>query len=143
MQQYPKKRRVVKGPSKNELRAARGDRDEKNRARSGVLRQRFPRVERLELDLRLETPAGTTLEHSHKLIGRDDSLTLDVPCLGGCGGGLFLLTEAVEAMLQAGTETRDSMAICQAASYADARTPCGTKLYYQINVDYTAEPAAE
>jgi hypothetical protein len=130
-----RKRRVPHGPSKSELRSARNENAELDKTRTGTLHQRFPEVSRLQLDLRLETPMGAILEQRKRLVALEESLQLDVPCPGGCGGGHFLLTEAVEALLASAAETRAGMAICQAASYADPQVPCGTKLYFQIDVE--------
>ena len=84
----------------------------------------------------METSTGTVLEHSERRLTPAESLLLDIPCPGGCGNGVFLLKNAVETVLQAGQELREGMGICQASSYQDPKLPCGTKLYYRINVRY-------
>src|SRR2546423_1322843 len=100
MQIQRKKRRPARGPSKNELRAARGQQEHAQRTQTGTLRQRFPDASQLELDLRVEAASGATLEETHRQIGLDEPLALNVSCPGGCGGGEFLLTDAVETLLQ-------------------------------------------
>ena len=131
-----KKRRVAHGPSKNELRAARNEQLALEKTRAGTLRQRFPQVGLLHLDLRLETPTGAVLDQVRRDVGLDEPLLLNVGCPSACAGGHFLLTEAVENLIAASTETREGMALCQAASYADPQYPCGTKLYYKITLRY-------
>ena len=79
---------------------------------------------------------GVTLEEIRRKIGPDETLLIDVPCQGACGNGVFLLKEAVEALLEAGQEHREGMGLCQGVSYIDPKLPCSTKLYYRIDVTY-------
>ena len=137
MDTHRKKRRPAPGLSKSELRASRADTEQRRRSQTGSLRERYPQATRLNLELRLESVAGATLDAINRTVDPDEPLLFNVPCPGGCGGGHFLLTEAVEALLQGGQETREGMAICQAASYADPRAVCGTKLYYRITIQYS------
>ena len=141
MPPFYKKRRVAHGPSKNELRAARGENDARAKARATILGDRFPLVDRIDLDLNLEAVSGATLEHTRRSLAPTDNLLLDIPCPGGCGGGQFLLTEAVERMIDQQQESREGLAICQAASYNDPRNACGTKLRYSIQVHSHEDPA--
>jgi len=139
MQSYTKKRRAPHGPSKNELRSARAQQDERQRTQTGSLRQRFDYVKKLDIDLKLETTSGAILDQVRRTISLDEPLLLDVPCAGGCSNGVFLLTEAIETLLKKEQETRDGIAYCQAPSYADTRTPCGTKLTYRISIQYDGD----
>jgi hypothetical protein len=138
MQPNYRKRRVPHGPSKNELRSARNERDEAQRDRSGSLRQRFPHVTALDLTARQESLAGATLDTIARSVALDEPFMLDIECLGGCGGGVFLLTDAVQELIRQRNEGREGMAICQAASYAGPGKTCGTKLQYQISISYDA-----
>jgi len=140
MQPNYRKRRVPHGPSKNELRSARNERDQVERSRSGSLRQRFPEVNSLELQAHLESPAGATLDTITRRVAADEPFQLDIECLGGCGGGVFLLTDAVQEMIRNHVESREGLAICQATSYAGPGKPCGTKLQYQISIRYDEPP---
>jgi hypothetical protein len=134
-----RKRRIVHGPSKSELRAARNERAELQKTRTGTLNQRFPTVNHLQIDLRLESPTGNTLDQFSRMTTADEPLKLDVQCPSTCGGGSFSLVEAVENTVQAAKESQEGMSICQTASYADSRLPCGTKLYYRISIQYKGE----
>src|SRR5438445_9891202 len=129
-----RKRRAPHGPSKNELRAARHEEAQIQKDRAGTLRQRLPQVGGLELDLRLEAPAGMVLDHITRIVGPDEPLQFDVPCPSTCGGGRFSLMEAVEQALNSTEATHEGLSICQMASYMDSRSPCGTKLHYQITI---------
>jgi hypothetical protein len=131
-----RKRRPPQGPSKNELKVSRNESQEAQKARAGTLRERFPNVHRLHLEYRMETDAGAVLEQSSRDIGPEEALLLDVECQGGCGNGKFLLTEAIESLLQAGMENKEGMGLCQASSYKDPKLPCGTKLYYHFTAQY-------
>ena len=110
--------------------------EEQQKALAGILAERFPRVQELELELRMETPWGAVLEHSKRKIGLTESLHLDATCLGGCSDGVFPLRNAVEKILQADQESHEGMGICQAASARDPELPCNTKLIYRMNVRY-------
>src|SRR4051812_21535968 len=119
MAQPYKKRRHAPSPNKNELKISRTESAENSRVTAGTLRERFPRVRRLRLETRMETPSGAILDQADRWIAPDERLFLDVPCQGGCSNGLFLLTEVVSALLSSDSETRDGMGLCQAVSYQD------------------------
>jgi hypothetical protein len=131
-----RKRRVAHGPNKNELKVSRSESEARDRQRAGTLRERFPDVQRLQIEYRMETASGAILTEANRQVAPDEILLLDIQCEGGCGNGQFLLTNAIEALLQNHTEQKDGLAICQATSYQDARVPCGTKLYYRFSADY-------
>jgi len=138
MPQQPirRKRRPNQGPSKNELRSSRNESQAQQKARSGSLRENYPQVRKVHIEFRLETVTGAVLEKISRGISLDEALMLDIPCQGGCGNGVFLLTDAIGSLLQANSEKRDGMALCQASSYSDSNVPCGTKLIYSLNAEY-------
>jgi len=134
-----KKRRAPHGPSKNELRAARNERLQIQKDRAGTLRQRFPQVSGLSLDVRFESPTGNALDHFTRSLGPDEPLQFEFPCPSTCGGGRFSLLEAVELALNSTQTVHEGLNICQTPSYMDSRTPCGTKLYYRISIKNKGE----
>jgi hypothetical protein len=91
------------------------------------------------MDLRMEAPSGTILEHVQRVIDPDEPFQLDVPCPNACGNGHFDLMEAMENALASNKETAEGLSLCEAASYADPRVPCGAKLFYQMTVRYKTE----
>jgi len=131
-----RKRRPNTGPSKNELRSSRNEQEARQKAYASNLRDQFPTVARVHIEFRLETINGAILESVSRDIDRNEPLLLDIECQGGCGNGVFLLTDAISSVLRNNAENRDGMATCQAASYNDARVPCGTKLVYNIAAQY-------
>jgi len=132
-----RKKRPHQGPNKNELKVSRGEAESRAKQQAGTLRERFPQVSRLEVRLRMITPADAVLEETRRVIGADEALLLDVPCLGGCGNGLFLLMEVLQKMLSSSEESHEGLGICQGVSYMDPRNICGTKLYYHIEATYS------
>ena len=136
----PKYRRRRPGQTlnKNELKVSRGAQEEQLRSRAGTLRQRFSYVQRLNVNLKMETASGAILNESTRAIGPDEVLTLDIACEGACGNGMFLLKDAVEDLLKTRRETREGLALCQARSYMDPALLCGTKLYYRLDAAYDA-----
>ena len=131
-----KRRRMGRQPSKNELKVSRRQQEEQQKVLAGTLAERFPRVQELELELRMETPWGATLENSKRKIGLTESLHLDATCLGGCPDGIFPLRSAIEKILQAEQESHQGMGICQSTSARDPELPCNTKLMYSVTVRY-------
>jgi hypothetical protein len=129
-----RKRRPNAGPNKNELKISRGEAVVRERERAGTLRQRFPDVQKLELGYRMLTAEDAVLEERKRVLGMDDPLQLDIACQGGCGNGLFLVTEAALALLASTREHHEGLGICQGTSYKDARLPCGTRLFYKLDV---------
>ena len=138
MPPFQKKRRRNTGhqPSKNELKVSRRQYEEQQKAQAGTIQDRFPRVQELELEMRMETPWGATLEHSKRKMALTDSLHLDATCLGGCPDGVFPLRNAIEKVLQEEKESHQGMGICQASSARDPDLPCNTKLMYSVTVRY-------
>ncbi|HVO33298.1 MAG TPA: hypothetical protein VMU17_05225 [Elusimicrobiota bacterium] len=132
-----RKRRIIHGPNKNELKVSRSEAETRAREQAGTLRERFPTVRRLEVDVRMVTAADVILEQFKRVIGADEPLLLNLPCQGGCGNGEFLLSDAIENMLGAQRDHHEGMGICQGTSYRDPTQPCGTKLYYRIDVSYS------
>ena len=48
--------------------------------------------------------------------------------------------EAVERVLAAAQESHEGMGICASSSGRDPDAPCGTKLFYRVDVTYAPEP---
>jgi hypothetical protein len=130
-----RKRRPSAHPNKNELKISRSESAQRSKASAGTLRERHPEVRRLHVEMRMESTAGAILDQANRNIGMDEPLLLDVTCQGGCGNGVFLLSDVIGTVLSSGQESREGMGLCQAASYKDPNLPCGTKFYYRVVVD--------
>ncbi len=128
------RRRAKPGPSKNELKVNQERSREKMLEQSGKLGDRYPQVQSLEISWQMKTPEGALLGQEKKLVKAGDPLLFDVPCEGGCGNGLFLLTDVVNDLLARGGEQHQGRGTCRAASYKNAAMPCGVELSYQIKV---------
>ena len=131
-----RKRRIIQGPTKNELKVSRAERAAIEKTRAGTLQDRFPQARRLQVQWRMETNSGAVLENVRREVRPDEAMLFDVSCQGGCGNGLFLLGQAVEALLQSNQESREGMVLCQGVSYNDPKQPCGTKLYFGVHAEY-------
>jgi hypothetical protein len=131
-----RKRRIAAHINKNELKISRNEAEKKSIESAGTLRNRFPQVQKLQISQRMESVSGAVLEETIKEVGLDESLILNVPCQGGCSGGVFLLTDAVIAAITSGQEQRDGMGLCQMSSYRDPTLPCSTKFYYRVILQY-------
>jgi hypothetical protein len=131
-----KRRRPGQQPNKNELKVSRRQIEDQERAQAGTLQERFPTVRHLELQWRMETPWGAILENFKRPITLTEPLLLDAACLGGCSDGLFPIKSAVERIVQNAQEMHEGMGICQSGSGQDPNVPCGTKLFYRVDVSY-------
>jgi hypothetical protein len=134
-----RRRRVRHGPSKNELRAKRNEKAVAEEARIGALRQRFPTLSRILLDLRMEGATGIPMGQDSKIVGLDEPFNALFPCPSSCGNGQFDLMIALDSALTMEKDSQEGMEICQAASYMDPRTLCGTKLYYRFTFEYQTQ----
>jgi hypothetical protein len=139
MPQNYRKRRHAASENKNELKISRNEDQRRRLASSGTLRERYPNVRSLAINMRMESVSGAVLDSSERTVGLDEPLDFNVPCQGGCSGGVFLLSDAIAAALSTGQEQRDGLGICQMSSYRDPTVPCSTKFYYRVTVDYAAE----
>lgn len=137
-----RKRRKPNGPSKNELRAARHEKADLMRTHAGTLQQKFPNVAHLELNLRMEGASGVALGQEFRTIGLEEPLDLRIPCPSTCGNGQFNLLDALEESIASSKESDEGLRICQAVSYMNSQTACGTKLYYRFTIDYKGEQHA-
>ena len=131
-----KRRRPGHQPNKNELKVSRRQVEEQERAQAGTLQERFPRVRRLSVEWRMETPWGAILENNKREVALTEPLLFDAPCLGGCPDGVFPLKNAVEKILQEAKELHEGMGICQSSNGRDPDQPCGTKLFYRVDAQY-------
>jgi hypothetical protein len=127
-----RKRRITAKPNKNELKASRHEAEQRSRDSADTLRSRYPQVRSLSVQFRMESPSGAVLEESNRALGLDEAILLDVPCQGGCSGGVFKLTDAIVTALNAGQDSREGMGLCQASSYRDPTLPCGVKFLYKL-----------
>jgi hypothetical protein len=135
-----KRRRPGHQPNKNELKVSRRQIEEQERAQAGTLQERYPNVRQLRLEWRMETPWGAILENTKRQVELTEPLLFDAHCLGGCPDGIFPLKSAVERVLAAAQESHEGMGICASSSGRDPDAPCGTKLFYRVDVTYAPEP---
>jgi hypothetical protein len=128
------RRRAKPGPSKNELKVRHEANREKMVEQSGTLTERYPQVKGFEISWLMKTPEGAVLGQGTRRVKPDEPLMFDVPCDGGCGNGLFLLTDAVHDFLGRGAEQHQGRGTCRAASYRNAAVPCGVELTYTLKL---------
>lgn len=137
-----RKRRKPNGPSKNELRSARHEKNDLSRMHAGTPRQKFPGVSGLRLDIRMEGSSGIPLGEETIAIGLDEPLDLQIACPSTCGNGQFNLLDALTDAVQSSKEVAASFLLCQSPSYMDARIACGTKLHYRFTITYQEKQSA-
>lgn len=139
MPQNYKKRRIIHGPSKNELRVARNEREDAARNRAGTLRQAFPNIISIQLDYSLKSPAGMPLDEGSRKLDLDEPLILEIACPSTCGNGKFSIADKLEAAVSSGQEVVEGEENCDAVSYMDPQAECGTALHYEFSIEYKGE----
>src|SRR4051794_12932215 len=104
-----RKRRIHAAVNKNDLKVSSQESERKQLASAGTLRSRFPQVRALRIEYRMEATTGAILDQADRAIGLDEPLLLNVPCPGGCSGGVFALADAINATLASDQENREGM----------------------------------
>jgi hypothetical protein len=132
---YFKKRRGSQGPSKNEEKLIRAKRNENAARLAGVLRSRFPAIQRLRIHLTF-LDGQRVLDEKDLSLGPLEAAVFSVPCPGRCGRGVFdfgsKIAETVNAMLP----LSESSAKCSALLYAASPVPCGCEIRCRMEIDY-------
>ena len=135
MAQY-RKRRIAPGPNKNEEKVRRSQEAETRARSAGLLRDRFPTVDRLALDLTVTAPQDGSTEHLKRDIGAENGCEFTVPCPGRCGRGVFDVTEMVTAAVEARNPQAQAGAVCQEPFLPGLPDVCGVKLDCRLEVTF-------
>lgn len=108
--------------------------------RSGLLRERFPVVQRLSVRLNFSTPQQHALDQETRSFGPADPCDFSATCPGRCGGkGSFDLAAKINAVVE-GRQTRaEGSGVCQEPLYAGASDVCGFRLSCVIEVNYAGD----
>jgi len=131
-----RKRRSPRGPSKNALKIARSEAEKRKIEQSPTFGQQFPNVRQLEIFWAMKTETGALIADSRTTLKRDKPLLMDLKCEGGCGKGIFQLTDAIKNGLQNNRESYAGVGTCAAASYKDPLKRCGAVLDYTVRAVY-------
>lgn len=132
-----RKRRANAGPNKNEEKIRRGQEAESRARQAGVLRERFPGLSGLTLELTATHPQSGQSDRETRVIAADGACAFTVPCPGRCGRGTFDLTEMVTAAVEARRAEAQASAVCQEPFVPGLPDPCGYKLECRLEARYS------
>lgn len=136
---YRKKRRHKPGPSKNEMKVWRGREAERQVRSAGTLRERFPWVQKLTVQLDFFTPQQLLLEKESRMFGPPDPCLFSAPCPGRCGGrGSFDLAAKVQAVVESRQPQGTGAGVCRELLYPGSAEICGFRLQCRIDALYEA-----
>lgn len=141
MAQYFKKR-TRSGPNKNEQKVARAREAASKERQAGLLKERFPEVQRVRIHLEFKNPQGQTLDTQSREFGPEQTPDFAAPCPGRCGTGSFALDGKLQTMVEGRQPLAEVSGTCQEPLYAGAAEHCGLKLQCRIEVVYSAAAAA-
>jgi hypothetical protein len=141
MSPFHKKRRQPRpGPNKNQKKVMRGQEAGQLAHSAGLLRDQFPAVDQLAIQLEFITPQHDLFEKESRVFGPSDVCDLSVPCLGRCEGrGQFDLAGRIRSLVESRQTRADSSGICQQSPLAGSTTLCGFRLNCRIEIAYRAE----
>jgi hypothetical protein len=138
----PRRRRGPSGPNKNEqkvMRRASGDREART---AGSLKERFPGVESIRLQLTFLTPQQEIYEEGTRTIGPTDTVDFSAPCPGRCGGerGSFDLTKEILTAIEGNRPQSQGRLVCQETMNISTVTPCDFRLEWKSTLHFSDAP---
>ncbi len=126
-----KKKRITKNPNKNQERSQRGQISDL------PLKNYFPEIERLVLDLRFSNKQGHVLQDDHLEYGPGDPVNFMAACPGGCGDGETNLQSKIDSIVRQRLPNGRGQARCAQPLYSAADL-CGCEIDCKISVAYNA-----
>jgi len=134
---YKPKRRKAPGPSKNEMKVRRGMEADQMTRSAGVMKDRFPAVQKLSIQLDFLTPQGHLMDQQTRVFTPADACDFAVPCPGRCGRGSFDLAAKVRVVLESRQGRSDSSGTCAETLYPGSKEICGSQLRCRMEAAYT------
>ncbi len=131
-QPFKKKRRAPAGPNKNEQKVMR----EKMARSIGPLRERYPSVQKLTVDLEFRTPQQHLMDNQTRVYTPGDQCDFTVPCPGRCGHGSFDLAGKIKSVIEGGETSSESRGTCMETLFDGSKEPCGFELRCRIRTVY-------
>lgn len=137
---YKPKRRKAPGPSKNEIKVRRGMEADQMARSAGLLKDRFPFVQKLSIQLDFLTPQGHLMDQQTRVFNPPDACDFAVSCPGRCGRGSFDLAAKVRAVLESRQGRSDSSGTCAETLYPGSKEICGFNLRCRMEAMYVPQP---
>jgi hypothetical protein len=129
---FKPRRRKPSGPNKNQKKVMRGE----AASHQGLLKDRFPAVERLEVELEFMTPRQELIDQEVRELGPDDPLDVSAPCPGRCGRGSFDVAAKVRSIIEARETQGEATGVCREILFPGSPEACEVRLRCRIRADY-------
>jgi hypothetical protein len=136
---YKPKRRAKPGPSKNEQKIMREKEAERRAVQAGLLRDRYPAVQKLSIRLDFNTPQGHLLDQQARALGPADVCDFSaLSCPGRCSGaGMFDLETIVRQFLSTHQEKAENSGVCRVKFTPGSEEICGIRLQCRLEASYS------
>jgi hypothetical protein len=131
---FKKKRRQAAGPNKNEMKVMRG----KLTRSAGALKDVYPSVQSLTVELEFFTPQQHSLDRQTRLFHPSDLCNFLVPCPGRCGRGSFDLSAKLKSVIENRETRSESRGVCAESLFDGSKEPCGIELRCLIKTVFNA-----
>lgn len=137
---FKKRRRGNAGPNKNQKKVMRADSDAKKAGFLGLISERFPHVQTVNLQLDFMTPEQQLLDQESYSLEPTDPCDFTAVCPGRCGGvATFDFSAKVTSILQSRQPVGEASGTCQQPLYAGSPDACGLRLRCKIEAEYLPE----
>ncbi|HRY30089.1 MAG TPA: hypothetical protein P5079_08660, partial [Elusimicrobiota bacterium] len=113
-----KRRRTHTGPNKNEKKVLRGQEADRLVRTAGLMKDRFPSVQRLTVQLDFVTPQQHLLDRQTRVFNPTDVCDFSVSCPGRCGGqGAFDLEAKIKSVIDSRQARAEGSGTCAETLY--------------------------
>jgi hypothetical protein len=138
---FKPRRRGPSGPNKNERKLLRRAQAEREARSAGVLKEKFPSVTSLTLQLTHFNPQQVVYEEKRRSMGPDDACDFLVPCPGRCGGdrGTYDLSKEIRGVVESRRERADGRHVCQEIMNIGTAGTCDFRLDWSVVLAYAPE----
>lgn len=127
---FKKKRRAAPGPNKNEEKVLR----EKRAHSAGLLRDVYPTVQSITVELEFFTPQHHSLDRETRVFYPSTPCSFLVPCPGRCGNGFFDLSAKLKSVIESKQAFSESKGVCMNPLLDGSKEPCGFELHCRIRL---------
>ena len=127
------KKRIAPAPNKNAAKVLRRE----NLASAEVRIDSFrPRVDRIMMQMDFYDARGNFLDQRSQSFGSNDTILLQIDCVGPCGNGKINLEEKIQDMIRKRESVSDGRARCAQTLYAGSSELCGHELRCHTEIHY-------
>lgn len=127
------KKRIRPAPNKNDAKVRRRENVGGSEFRVDSF---YPRIDRISMRLSFFDARGNFLDQKDQSFGANDTIALEIDCLGPCGNGKINLEPKIRDMIQKHESVSDGRARCAQTLYAGSNDVCGYEVSCRTEIDY-------